>query len=110
MKHGEVHDESKDAYEVLELGEGLQTENEEGQEHLLLVDMETVQEEGEWGHEEAQQEVLGWRGSQEEKVRRERGDQGQECGQTDLQNLREHLMNLHEIVQYAPERGDFVFE
>jgi len=47
MKHGEVHDESKDAYEVLELGEGLQTENEEGQEHLLLVDMETVQEEGE---------------------------------------------------------------
>lgn len=46
MEHGEVHDESENAYEVFKLGKSLQPEDQEWEQHLLLVDMETVQKEG----------------------------------------------------------------
>lgn len=46
MEHGEVHDESENAHKMFKLSKSLQAEDKNWEQHLLLVDMETVQKEG----------------------------------------------------------------
>jgi hypothetical protein len=45
VEHGEVDYETENTDKGFEFSETLEAEDQEGQQHLLLVDVETVQEE-----------------------------------------------------------------
>jgi hypothetical protein len=51
VEHGEVDDETENTDKGFEFSETLEAEDQEGQQHLLLVDVETVQEERHRGEE-----------------------------------------------------------
>jgi hypothetical protein len=51
VEHGEVDDEPENTDKGFEFSETLETEDQKGQQHLLLMDVETVQEERHRGEE-----------------------------------------------------------
>ena len=51
VEHGEVDYETENTHKGFEFSETLETEDQRGQQHLLLVDVEAVQEERHRGEE-----------------------------------------------------------
>ena len=58
VEHREVDNETENTHEGFEFSETLESKDQKGQQHLLLMDVETIQEERYRGQEETQQEVF----------------------------------------------------
>ena len=58
VEHREVHHKAENAHERLKFSKTLESKDQKWEQHLLLMNVETVQEERHRGQEETKKEVL----------------------------------------------------
>jgi hypothetical protein len=94
---------------VLEIIEG-KSEEDEGAENLFFVNMEAEHKEGHGDAKLAENEVPRAWHSQKLETGGDAGCQSEGRSELNLHSLFEENMNFHEVVQYAPKRGNFIFK